>query len=161
MNLIAITNPSDESAEAGFVHSQVGHTTVESIIPEYGDKIEDGAQIVIVDDGPDPRVWQYIAERAGDEIFIRANNTIALYIDTEEVGPCIVRGSVAPATELETFTVFGNNDYGEHFVAVVAATEETVYDVGVQAGLVEGYENSVSIAAILKGNQSHLERVKV
>jgi len=158
MNLIAITNPNDESAEAGFVHSQVGHITVESIIPEYGDKIEDGAQIVIVDDGPDPRVWQYIAERHADKMCIRVNNTMMPY--TCDVGPYVTYGTV---DELETFTVFGINAEDEHFVAVVAATEDTVYRVGREAGCMnEGHEiHDVYIDIILKGDQARLERVTV
>lgn len=162
MNLIAITNPSDESAESGFVHTQDGYITVESIIPEYGERIEDGAQIVIVTNGPRPRVWQYVAERVGDDIWVRVNNTLSDYIDTEDVGPCVAQGSVATAPDLETFTVFGENDNGERFVAVVAATEDTVEDVAVKAGLVdEGFESDVDIHLILKGDQSDLETVTV
>lgn len=162
MNLIAITNPSDESAQSGFVHTQTGHVTVESIIPEYGEKIEDGAQIVIVSDGPAPRVWQYIAERVGDDIWIRVNNTLSDYIDTEDVGPCVAQGTVTatePEVELETYTVFGENDDGEQFRAVVtAANPAAAKAAGIQAGLVdEGFERDVDIAAILKGDVTDVD----
>lgn len=159
MNLIAITNPSDESAEAGFVHTQVGYITTERIIPDYGDKIEDGAQIVIVSDGPNPRVWQFIAERVDDDIWIRVNNTTGDYIDTEDVGPSVASGSVEPEAPLETYTVFGENDDAEPFRAVVTATSPAAAKAaGIQAGLVdEGFEHDVDIAAVLKGNVSDVD----
>lgn len=161
MTLIAITNPSDPSAESGFVDTKAGNIPVESIIPEYGDKIEDGAQIVVVGDGPVPHVWQYIAERFIDDIWIRVNNDIQTNIDTEVVGPEVATGHVG-LRELETFTVYGVNDNDEAFTAVVSATEHTVADVAAKAGAVdEDYEHLVKIAAIVKGDQSDLEFVTI
>lgn len=162
MNLIAITNPNDSSAQAGFVHTQVGHITVESIIPEYGDKIEDGAQITIVTDSPSPLVWQYIAERVGDDIWIRVNNTLADYIDTEDVGPAVAEGSVTPPepeVELKTYTVFGENDDSEQFRAVVTAPDPAAAKAaGIQAGLVDaGFESDVDVAAVLEGDVSSID----
>ena len=154
MNLIAITNPSDNQAEAGFVHTQDGYITTERIIPDYGDKIEDGAQIVIVSDGPAPRVWQFLAERVDDEIWIRVNNTTADYIDVSDAGPSVAEGSVAPEVELEAYTVFGRNDDDEPFRCVVtAASPAAASEAAVEAAVVdEGYQYMVKIATVLKGD---------
>lgn len=163
MTLIAITNPSDESAQAGFVHTQGGVITVESIIPEYGDKIEDGAQIVIVDDSfPTINVWQYIAERCGDEVWLHVNNTARLYVDIDDVGPVVAQGTLTapePEVELETFTVFGENDDAEAFRAVVtAASPAAAKAAGTAAGLVdEGCEDMVRVDAVLKGDVSEAD----
>lgn len=156
MNLIAITNPSDESAEAGFVHTQYGYITTESIIPDYGDKIEDGAQIVIVSDidGLAHRVWQFIAERVDDEIWIRVNNTVGDYIDVEDAGPCVAQGNVTPPEPLETYTVFGRNDNCEPFRCVVSAISPVeAYAAAVDAAVVdEGWEFEVRVDIVLKGD---------
>lgn len=167
MNLIAITNPSDESAEAGFVYTQAGYITTKSIIPEYGDKIEDGAQIVILSDigTPSTRVWQFIAERVDDEIWIRVNNAIGDYIDVEDVGPSVAEGNVK---QLEAYTVFGWSDDDEPFRCVVtaaspaaayaAAVEAAAYEAAVGAAAVEaavmgeGYQYMVKSAVVLKGD---------
>jgi hypothetical protein len=162
MHLIAITNPVHESAYAEFTHNQSTPITLESIVPKYGDKIENGAQIVIVSDDPTPRVWQYIAERNGDYIWIRTNNNLSDYIDTEDIGPSVAEGTVTPAepeAELETYTVFGEDDDGERFRAVVAASSPAAaYVAGIQAGLVdEGFEHDVAIAAVLKGDVTDID----
>lgn len=177
MTLIAVTNPSDESAEAGIVdqRSLVGHP--EGILREFGDRLEDGAQVALVENG---RVWQYIVTRDDENpesVALRSNNSLAAdkraegerfidYVnDTPDAFDYIIEVGYYPlesAAALEEFTVYGINDDGEPFTAVVAATEATVYDAGVQAGLVdEGFENSVKIVAVFKGDQSDLERVPV
>src|SRR4051812_44044579 len=153
MNLIAITNPSDESAEAGFVYTQAGYITTESIIPEYGEKIEDGAQIVILSDigTPSTRVWQFLAERVDDDIWIRVNNTFSDYIDVEDVGPCVAQGSVTPDVPLEQYTVFGENDDAEPFRAVVAASSPATAKATaiVTATVDEGCEHMVRVFTVL------------
>ncbi len=172
MILIAITNPSDASAEAGTVQSISGICTPKFILEELGEKLEDGDQVVMVEDD---RVWQYLVTRSSNEapIALRPNNALgvdARYGDGEscidheqwrqgEIIECGTQKLVSEG-ELETFTVFGNNDDGEDFVAVVSATEDTVYDAGVQAGLIDGgYEQWVTIDLIVKGDESDLERV--
>lgn len=180
MTLIAITNPSDESAESGFVATPDFICTPQIILEQYGDKLEDGAQVVMIEgEGEDTRVWQYVATRNPnypESIALRSNNALAadagpdgeefiFYISGRDpYGEGIIENAnvslASDEPELETFTVFGNNDDGENFVAVVTATEETVIDEGVKAGVVdEGYESDVVIVAVLKGDQSHLERV--
>jgi len=155
MSTVAITNPSDSAAKAGVVEN-VGFWSPRSLLEQFGERIEDGAIISVFDlGGITPGVWQYIAERYGDEIKLRTNNTLSDYFDTANAGETIDAFTIAAAAELETFTVYGVNDDGEGFTAVVNATEDTVEDVGVQAGLVdEGYEHAVKIVAVLRGDQT-------
>ena len=168
MTLIAITNPSDEAAQAGIVHDFGSGTMYpERILELFGDKLEDGAQVTMVDGGS---VWQYLATRLDDSIALRSNNALGdgSFIDYMEAGDANGEYMVtsawvplasSPEAELETFTVIGVNDAGEDFVAVVSATEDTVRDVGVQAACVGGYEDCVHVDVILKGEHSDLERV--
>lgn len=158
MNLIAITNPSDKNAQAGFVHTQTAAICVEKIIPEYGDRIEDGAQIVVVSDGASPRVWQYIAERCEDKIWIRTNDDLNQSVDTVNVGPCVAFGDITPLepVELHTYTVFGWDDDGQEYTYVCTAESPEQAAERTKAAVVvdPGYENQVSIDLILSGDHS-------
>lgn len=164
-SIVGITNPKEGAAQAATdVLASVADPA--SIISDYGDQIENGALVSITDrDGNGNTVGQYlyIADRESNEdtLILRNNATLGdLSVFLYEAGGEVARGESAPEAELETFTVFGNNDDGEDFVAVVTATEDTVADVGVQAGLVdEGFEGSVSISLILKGDHSDTEVV--
>lgn len=179
MSLIAITNPSDESAESGIVYEAAPFETFtpNAILNKFGSKLEDGAQVTMVEGN---RVWQYLATRDGSSIALRSNNALAadagdqdedsefFWFVTGRSGgsDSIIDSTVAPLelpeAELETFTVYGNNDDDENFVAVVSATEETAHEVGVAAGVVDkGYENDVKIYLILKGDQTDLATVSI
>jgi hypothetical protein len=179
--IIAITNPSDESAEAGIVEEiPYPGLTPRTILERYGSKLEDGAQVVMTNID-NSRVWQYIATRETDgteSIALRSNNGLAredgdqTFIQFVAAGPghgefIIEVGDYElerpePPVELETFTVYGENDDDERFVAVVSATEDTVREAGIKAGLVdEGYEADVRIDLILKGDQTDLEVASV
>lgn len=188
MTLIAITNPSDPSAEASIVRNvDYDAGCPEGILENFGDKLEDGAQVVMV---KRERVWQYLATRESPppggfdsgSIALRNNNALVRdsrydndafidYMNGSDNFDIIAMGNyplasdvAAEATDepLETFTVFGNNDDGEDFVVVVSATEDTVREVGAKAGLVdEDYVDLVDINLIVKGEHPDLECVNV
>lgn len=175
MTLIAVTNPSDKSAESGFVVEPEFLPTPERILAEYGGKLEDGAQIAFIEgEGEDTRVWQYIATRDPnnpESIALRSNNALAadagpsgeefiFYVNQRQGGNASIIESAHVALEadapLETYTVFGENDDSERFVAVVTApSEAAAYDAGITAGCVdEGWESDVRIDLILPGDHS-------
>lgn len=171
MNLIAITNPSDKSAESGFVVEPDFLPTPDRILEEYGGKLEDGAQITVVEGS---RVWQYVATRHPNNpasIALRSNNALAAdagptgeefisYVHERRGGNAsiIARANVALESDapLETYTVFGEDDGSEWFTAVVTArSEQDAYDAGITAGCVdEGCESHVRIDLILPGDYS-------
>lgn len=164
--ILAVQNP----GEAAVIIARDFGLTPNGAIEQYGDQIKQGAFVSLTErdnDGNTASVALFVADRVGDTLYLQDNSFMS---DSEapsidDIGSTVASGE-APLTpnpaELETFTVFGNNDDGEAFVAVVTATEDTVYNVGVQAGLVdEGFENSVTIDLIVKGEQADLERVEV
>lgn len=174
MTIVAITNPSDEGAESHIVEELAGLVVPRRILEEFGDRLEDGAQVAMIGGANGVgRVWQYIATRDGETVALRSNNGLAGRAEGERFIDFVENADDAhkylievvglpPEPELETFTVFGENDDGERFVAVVSATEDTVNDVGVQAGLVDdGFEHYVRIDLILKGDHSDLESVTI
>lgn len=172
ITILAIQNPGD--AEATIVNPQ-SIITPDTAIKEYGGQIKQGAFVSLTDCSPNGNTVGaciFVADRAGDVVFLHSNAYMsldsALYIDNigeiiDNIGEIIASRSaplIPDEANLETFTVFGTNDDGYPFRAVVSATKDTVYDVGVKAGLVdEGYEGNVSIAVVLKGDQSGLESV--
>lgn len=147
MALIAITNPSDGSAEARIVE-EIGASTPYHILERFGHKLENGAQVVII---KGDRVWQYLVTRMPDDkdrIDLRSGLGVIIATRSQRL---------MPDAALETFTVFGKNDGGENFTAVVWATENTVHDVGVSAGLIfAGREEDVDIYLIVKGDATGL-----
>lgn len=178
MNLIAITNPSDESAEAGFVITPEFVPTPSRILEEYGNKLEDGAAVVFIEgEGAGTRVWQYIATREPNHpasIALRSNNALAadagdsgeefiFYVSGRRGGnSSIIDSANVPLEaeiELKTYTVFGENDDGEQFRAVVTAPDPAAAKAaGIQAGLVdEGFEHDVDIAAVLEGDVTDVD----
>lgn len=182
MTLIAITNPSDESAEASIVVDDPRKMYApRSILDEFGDRIEDGAQVVMIDGG---RVWQYLATRSGnDSVALRNNNALGLlartdgqafieYMNDPDIGQniieCIDLSSASGefsgnGEDWQTFTVFGTNDDGERFSAVVTArSEEGAYRAGKYAGTLDDeFECDVRIDVILKGDHSDIETVNI
>lgn len=168
VTILAIQNPGE--TEATILRELEGIDLL-SVIEKHGAIIEHGAFVSLTDrdlDGNTCGVRQFIADRIGNTLYLQ-NNEFMRHEDeranVDDIGSVVESGYAplpAPKPELEAFTVFGTNDAGEGFVAAVAATEDTVYDVGVQAGLVDqGYEADVMIVAILKGDQSGVERVTV
>ncbi len=169
VTILAVKNPSDEVENATILAERPG-LTPEAVIEEFGDKIERGAFVSLTErdeGGNTTNVLLYVADRSGDSLYLQDNGNIGpdYGADIDDIGDVIESGYAPladPEPELETFTVFGNNDDGEDFVAVVSATEDTVRETGVQAGLVDpGFEDSVSIGLILKGDHSDLENVAV
>lgn len=163
ITILAIQNPGD--AEATIANPQ-RILTPNTAIEQYGGQIKQGAFVTLTDrsvNGNTVSVTTFVADRIGDTLYLQNNAGIAENeVSIDSIGGVEAQGYAPPEPELETFTVFGNNDDGENFVAVVSATEDTVVEEGVKAGLVdEGYEADVTIAAVLKGDQSGLERVSV
>jgi hypothetical protein len=164
ITLVTIQNPGEDSV----IINPFGVETPESVIEKYGDQIKHGAFVSLIDRDTNSNTVGgliLVADREADDILYLQNNEYMSddnAADVDQIGAVIASGDVALAEELETFTVVGNNDDGEAFVAVVTATEDTVYNVGVQAGLVdEGFENSVTIDLIVKGAHPDLEQVAV
>lgn len=170
--IITIQNPGEEAA----VINPYAVLSPEDVVQQYGGQIKHGAFVTLIGrDGLDNTVGGLIlvADRETDGRLYLQNNEFltednAYKADIDDIGAVVASGEVpldpppVDPADLETFTVFGNNDDNENFVAVVSATEDTVYDVGVKAGLVdEGYEEDVDIVLIVKGDQSNLERVSV
>lgn len=164
ITILAIQNPGD--AEATIVNPQ-SIITPDTAIEEYGSQIKQGAFVSLTDrnsGGNTVNVALFVADRVGDVVYLQNNESVVeRHVSIDDIGS-VVAAHGAPLTpdeaDLETFTVFGTNDDGERFIAVVSATEDTVEDVGVKAGLVDkGYEADVSIAAVLKGDHSGLESV--
>lgn len=169
MTLIAITNPSDESAEAGFVATPEFLPTPSRILEEYGSKLEDGAAVVFVEG---TRVWQYIATRDPNNpasIALRSNNALAadagesgeefiFYVSGRRGGNSSIIDTANIPLEadgpLETYTVFGENDDAEPFRAVLTATSPAAAKLaGIDAGTVDaGCEHMVRVDAVLKGD---------
>lgn len=162
--IVTIQNPGEES----IVINPYAVLTATQVAEQYGGKIKHGAFVSIAErNGFDNTTGGsiFVADRDTDGILYLQNNE---YMNDGVCGVDTI-GAVAGSADvplepdpadLETFTVFGNNDDNEDFVAVVTATEDTVYSVGVQAGLVdEGYEEDVDIVLIVKGDQRNLERV--
>jgi hypothetical protein len=168
--LLTIQNPGEDSV----VINPFGALTPEQAAEQYGGQIKHGAFVTLVDrdvrSGNTVGGVILIADREADGRLYLQNNEYMTEdnphkADVDDIGAVVASCDVpedVPEPELETFTVFGNNDDSEDFVAVVAATDDTVYDVGVKAGLVdEGYESDVEIRLILKGDWSHLEPIAV
>lgn len=162
--IVTIQNPAEDSV----VINPYAVLSPEAVIENYGGKIKHGAFVSIIErDGLDNTIGGsiFVADRETDGRLYLQNNEFLIDgegADVDDIGAVVASGDVEleASEELETFTVFGNNDNGVDFVAVVTATEATVRDVGIQAGLVdEGFEDSVSIDCILKGDQSTVERV--
>lgn len=166
ITVVAIQNPGEEA-----VIIRAGALTPETAIEQFGEQIQHGAFVALTDrdyHGNTTSVTLLVADRETDgRLYLQDNSYLypdnQYKADVDDIGAVVASGDVPlPEPDLETFTVFGNNDDGEDFVAVVSATEDTVHDEGVKAGLVdEGFENSVSINLILKGDCSDLEAVAV
>lgn len=176
ITILTIQNPGEDS----FVINPYGALSPEATIEQYGGKIKHGAFVTLIDrdagSGNTVGGSIFVADRETDgRLYLQDNSYLAednaYKADIDDIGAvvAVVASGDVPLdpppvdpADLETFTVFGNNDDIGAFVAVVSATEDTVYDVGVKAGLVdEGYEEDVDIVLIVKGDQSNLERVSV
>lgn len=168
ITIVAVSNPGDEEATV-FVASTV--LSAEEVIEQYGNKINHGAFVSVTyrdGRGNTTRVLHFIADRSVSSLYLQNNEFMADEDDApdvDDIGTVVASGYApleTPEEELETYTVFGRNDDSENFVAVVTATEETVAEVAVKAGTVdEGCEHLVIIGAILKGDQSDLDRVSI
>lgn len=166
--IIAIKNPEETPLviDDGFVLD--GNEVAE----QYGKQIKRGAFVTLIDvdyDGDaDGDAELYIADRVEDRVYLQSNDQVGDGGNSiDAVGSVHTYADDVPLesdepdpADLETFTVFGNNDDNENFVAVVSATEETVREVGINAGVVdEGCEGMVDIVLIVKGDQSSAEVV--
>ena len=163
--IVSIQNPGDAEATNIVAES----LTPTGVIEQYGSRIAQGAFVALTDrdfiNGNTQRVSLFVADRVETNLYLQNNELMQdenVAADPDNIGAVIASGQapLASTEELETFTVFGVNDDGENFSAVVSATEDTVHDVGIKAGLVdEGWENSVKIDLIVKGDALDLERV--
>jgi len=170
ITVLAIQNPGEE-AEIFRIPSVDAYGAIDN----YGEKMQHGAFVSLTardSQGNTTDVKLYVVDRIGSTVYLQMNDRLqdeeAPSIDY--IGGVVASGEAPLPTppvpepepvELETFTVFGNNDDNENFVAVVSATEDTVHEVGVQAGLVdEGYEDQVDIVLIVKGDHSDAEPVE-
>jgi hypothetical protein len=155
ITILAIQNPGSEET---VIVSPQRTVSPQQAADEYGSQIQQGAFVTLIDRSPHGNtvgVTVLVADRNGDVVYLQTNDAIAdNEVDIDAIGRVVAESyNPEPKVELETFTVFGNNDDGDDFVAVVSATEDTVHDVGVQAGLVDaGFEGSVTISCILKGD---------
>lgn len=174
MTTIAITNPSDESAQASIVAE---HDVIDAdiILELYGSRLEDGAQVVMFDSGG---VWQYLATRDPrcDSIALRNNNSLSAELHDDDktfidfmntggwaYGIIAVRDDMPLADpeppELHTYTVYGSDDEGDRFVNVCTApsAEEAATQTRTTVLVDEGYECLVNIDLVLTGDHSDAE----
>lgn len=153
MNTIAIKNPGDEGCEAGFVDT-VDVLTPEIIIRDYGQRIENGAIVTMVEGN---RVWVYVADRENisEGLILRSSNSLVDYVDLEDAGYEVDRGIPAAEVALSEFTVFGVNDNDEAFVTVCTAKDADAAALAAKTTcLVDpGYEYMVKIAGVLPGDR--------
>lgn len=140
----------------------------DEFISKYGSKIKRGAFVALFnfDAGMLVSSRQFIADRIETRVYLQDNsNVITSNCNIDFVGEIVAHGNAALEGEipgLETFTVFGENDDGERFTAVISATEETAFKAAIDAGTVDrGWEDDVTIAAILYGDQSTLDQVEL
>jgi hypothetical protein len=145
--------------------------TPPEIISNYGGKIAQGAFVSVAEFNAynlPTGGGVFVADRIDDHLYLQDNSGLA----EREEGPTIdAIGEVinsgyapldAPPEQLETFTVFGLNDDGEAFTAIVAATEDTIETVGRTAGATSwGGAADVELQLIVKGDASGWERVTV
>lgn len=167
LTILAIQNPGETKS---IIIRDVGEPGRDAI-EKHGAVIKRGAFVSFTTRdnlGNTSAVEHFIADRVSNRVYLQDNGHFALDLDDAEapdvdyIGAVIHSGDAAPTGGLETFTVYGNNDDDEDFVAVVSATEDTVYDEGVKAGLVDaGYEDDVAIHNIVKGDLRELEFVAI
>lgn len=160
-SIISIQNPNEteEVIAPGYL------VDGSELIDSYGEKIKYGAFVVIIDlddqDEPDGDSETFIADRIDDTVYLHTNSALTSRESglIDRLGSSYWSGDAPEAnTEpQEEFTVFGTNDDGEKFVALVTATPATVVEEGRKAGAtVEGYEDQVTVVLAVKGDQRTL-----
>lgn len=166
--ILAIQNPGEDTALEIHIDFDPDGGALEAI-EQYGADIQRGAFVSITQrdyHGNTKSVTHFIADRAGEQLYLQSNDWMydkESSANVDQIGAVVASARAPlskPEPELETFTVFGNNDYGNDFVAVVAATDATVHRVAAAEGCVDlGDEGQVDIHVILKGDYSNVESI--
>lgn len=165
ITVVAIQNPGEETQVF-----RANELTPYSAAEQFGVHMKQGAFVALTNH--DERgntesvalfVVDTLATAEGRRVYLQNNERFAdsdfPEVDIDDIG-CVIGYADLAVAPLETYTVFGINDDRENFVAVITATPDTVEEQAVKAGLVdEGYESSVQIVAIFKGDQTDLENV--
>ena len=157
--IVGIQNPGDEAAEV----FRTGYAlTPSDIANHFSDKIESGAFVTAIDRDPHGNtvgIKVFIADKSEEVVYLQ-NNEYGEEANIDLLGDVVCSVEFEAKAELETFTVYGTDDNGSPFRAVITATEADAEEAGIEAGTVNwGCGYLVKIVAILKGDVTKEEVV--